>query len=141
MEAKTLTGSYLLNTDSFYLSFEYVIGMNNTITGMYFISRLDHKKLPKKRFKVVRIFMNSSVYTERQKFCKSSLYSNYLHVNCEVFQVKIRRLIIIQLSWNLGGILIYRFSRALWNFSSLKFLLTEFWPFSRGGSNLIDKAS
>ena len=61
LEAKTLTGSYLLNTDSFYFSFEYVIGKNNTITGMYFISRLDHKKLPKKRFKVVRIFMNSSV--------------------------------------------------------------------------------
>ena len=60
-EAKTLTGSNFQITDSFILSFWYIIGMINTITGMYFIWRLEYKKLPKKRFKVVRIFIHSSV--------------------------------------------------------------------------------
>ena len=46
-EAKTLTGANLLNTYSFYLSFEYVIGIINTITGMYFIRRLNHEKMSK----------------------------------------------------------------------------------------------
>ena len=47
LEAKTLTGANLLNTYSFYLSFEYVIGIINTITGMYFIRRLNHEKMSK----------------------------------------------------------------------------------------------
>ena len=46
-EAKTLTGSNFQITDSFILSFWYIIGMINTITGMYFIRRLNHEKMSK----------------------------------------------------------------------------------------------
>ena len=46
-EAKTLTGSNFQITDSFILSFWYIIGMINTITGMYFTWRLEYENLPK----------------------------------------------------------------------------------------------